>query len=132
MDEIGDRLSEEKEKNLFEEQEGEEMDEEESSSSPLLSESSTIGTDECVQFLLETGEDEANSLKQQQQQPTSNSTLLFTPPDLSCKVDSPVDSNGLSTTSDINNNDRCIDNDECDKSDNRDEEIIKTNNNNLR
>lgn len=112
MDEIGDRQSEEKEKNLYEEQEGDEVDEEESSSSPLLSESSTIGTDECVQFLLETGEDEASSL-QKQQQPTSNSNLLFTPPDLSCKVDSPADSNGLSTTSDINNNDRCIDNDEC-------------------
>ena len=129
MDEIGERQSEEKEKNLYEEQDGEEVDEGESSSSPLLSESSTIGTDECVQFLLETGEDEASSLQQQQQQqPTSNSTLLFTPPDLSCKVDSPADSNGLSTTSDINNNDRCIDNDECDKSQTRVDENI----NNLR
>lgn len=75
-----------------------EDDEELMSSSPLLSESSTIGGEDVVQFVLET-EDDPN--------PSSHSTIL--------SGSSPTSGSQCSLSSDINNNDNCLDEKEDEK-----------------
>ena len=68
-----------------------EDDEEVMSSSPLLSESSTIGSEDAVQFVLDTEDPKLSS----------HSTLIGT--------SSPTVSSEYGSSNDINNNNRCVD-----------------------